>query len=493
MVKREIRKQLTARKNEIKVLSKKAEKENKSDKIYLYNTLTRKKEVFKPIEKGKVGIYTCGPTAYWYQHIGNLRSYIFADVLKKVLIYNGYEIKQIINITDVGHLTSDADSGEDKIERAAKKEHKSAQDIVNHYWHIFREDFKKLNILEPNIWCKATEHIKEQIELIKTLEKKGYTYRTEDGIYFDTNKFKSYGKLAKLKKSGLKAGARTEMRDKKNKTDFALWKFSETPGLRQQEWQSPWGIGFPGWHIECSAMSMKYLGEHFDIHTGGIDHIPIHHTNEIAQSEAATGKKVVNYWLHGAFLTFKGEKVSKSKGGLYTISELEEIGFKPLEYRYLVLTSHYRSDLDFSVDNLTNAKNSLTSLKNKIKEIKSNLETGGIRYDIIKEKKAEFKRIINDDLDMPKSLAFFWGVLRDNELKNSEKYALILDFDRIFSLSLDKEEKIEIPEQVKRLADLREFERKSKNWKGADELREKIAKAGYKVNDKPEGYELEKL
>lgn len=250
---------------------------------------------------------------------------IFADILKRVLKYDGYKVKQVMNVTDVGHLTSDADEGEDKIEKAAKKEGKKAQDIADFYLKIFKQDFKKLNIIEPDIWCKATEHIKEQIELIKKLEKKGFTYKTNDGIYFDTSKLKDYGKLVRLKIENLKAGKRVAMGEKKNKTDFALWKFSEKPGIRQQEWKSPWEIGFPGWHIECSAMSNKYLGEQFDIHTGGEDLAPVHHTNEIAQAETAFGKKPwVRFWLHGAFLTFKGEKVSKSKGGLYSIEELEK-------------------------------------------------------------------------------------------------------------------------------------------------------------------------
>ena len=339
--------------------------------LKLYNTLTRKKEIFKPLKDKQVGIYTCGPTVYWHQHIGNLRSYIFPDILKRVLSLDGFKVKHVMNITDVGHLTGDADEGEDKIEKAAAKEGKKAEDIANYYWQIFREDFKKLNITEPDIWTKATERIKEQIELIKKLEEKGYTYKTGDGIYFDTDKFKDYAKLAKLQKEGLRAGKRIEMRDKKNKTDFALWKFSGEPGKRQQEWQSPWGLGFPGWHIECSAMSMKYLGDSFDIHTGGIDHIPVHHTNEIAQSEAATGKKFVNFWLHGAFLVFKGEKISKSKGGLYTIAELEEKGFSPLSFRYFALTAHYRASLNFSLENLEAAQNALENLKQIILELKN--------------------------------------------------------------------------------------------------------------------------
>src|SRR3989344_4864807 len=324
--------------------------------LKLFNTLGRKKQTFKPIGK-EVGIYSCGPTVYWYQHIGNLRSYIFADILKRVLLYNGFKVKHVINITDVGHLTGDRDEGEDKIEKAAMKEGKTASEIANYYLRIFKEDFKKLNITEPDIWCKATEHIKEQIELIKKLEKKGYTYKTSDGIYFNTLKLKDYGKLARLKIEKLEAGKRIAVGEKKNKTDFALWKFSKEGEKRQQEWGSPFGVGFPGWHIECSAMSMKYLGEHFDIHTGGEDHIPIHHTNEIAQSECATGKKFANYWMHIAFLMFKGEKVSKSKGGLYTISELEFEGYSPLDFRYLCLMTHYRKPLNFSLDNLVAARN----------------------------------------------------------------------------------------------------------------------------------------
>jgi len=383
----------------------------KIQKLKLYNTLTRKKEIFRPIKNKRVGIYTCGPTVYSYQHIGNLRSYVFADTLKRVLLYNGYKVKHVMNVTDVGHLTSDADTGEDKIEKAAQKEHKTAKEITNYYWKIFRDDFKKLNIIEPSIWCKATEHIKEQIELIKKLEKNGYTYKTSDGIYFDTSKFKNYGELAQLKKQKLQAGKRIELGEKKNITDFALWKFSPSTSSgqakRQQEWDSPWGIGFPGWHIECSAMSMKYLGEHFDIHTGGIDHIPIHHTNEIAQNEGATGHKVVNFWIHGNFLTSKGEKVSKSTGGLFTISELEKMGFKPLAYKYLVFTAHYRAPLEFSLKNLQKARESYERLKNIINENKNKMVD-------VKHLK-EFEKAINNDLDMPRALSIVWKMIRDKK------------------------------------------------------------------------------
>jgi len=450
----------------------------------LYNTLTRKKEEFKPIKDKQVGIYSCGPTVYWYQHIGNLRSYILADILKKILIYNGYKVKHVMNITDVGHLTSDADTGEDKIEKAAAKEGKKAEDIVNFYWKVFRDDFKKLNITEPNIWCKATEHIKEQIELIKKLEKKEFTYETTDGIYYDTSKFKDYGKLARLNIEGLEAGKRIGMREKRNITDFALWKFSEKPGLRQQEWKSPWGVGFPGWHIECSAMSMKYLGDHFDIHTGGEDHIPIHHTNEIAQSEAATGKKFVNYWLHGAFLTFKGEKVSKSKGGLYTIEELQELGFKPLAYRYFCFNAHYRSPLEFTLDNLSSAQNSYERIKNIISELKDDKK-------INRKYLQDFEKAINDDLDMPKAVSILWNLLRD---KNAEgKIGTIKKMDEIFCLDLLKKDELKIPTEIKKLVDEREKARKEKNWKKSDELRDKIKELGWQINDTNEGSKLKKI
>ena len=427
--------------------------------LKLYNTLTRNVEVFNPIKKGEVRMYACGPTVYWYQTIGNLRRYIFEDILKRTLLYNKYKVKQVMNVTDVGHLTSDSDEGEDKMEKAAKKEGKKAEDIANHYWNVFKADFKKLNILEPEIWCKATEHIKEQIELVKKLEEKGFTYRTSDGIYFDTSKLSDYGKLAKLKVEDLEAGKRTEMRDKKNSTDFALWKFSETPGKRQQEWESPWGIGFPGWHIECSAMSMKYLGETFDIHTGGIDHIPVHHTNEIAQSEAATGKKFVNYWLHSAFLTFKGEKVSKSTGGLYTISELEEMGYKPLQYRYFVLGAHYRSPLDFSLENLDNAKNSYERLKNIVCELKDDKKTNETYI-------KAFEEAINEDLNTPKALAVLWELVRDEHADG--KVSVIKKMEEVFALDLFKKEKLNVPAEVSKLADEREKLEEIRRAQGRD-------------------------
>jgi len=455
--------------------------------LKIYNTLTRKIENFKPLRNKKAGIYSCGPTVYWYQHIGNLRSYIFSDILKRVLKYNGFEVRHVMNITDVGHLTSDADQGEDKIEKAAKKEGKTAKEISEFYWKIFKEDFEKLNIKEPDVWCKATEHIKEQIDLIKKLEKKGYTYKTGDGVYFDTSKFKKYGELAGLKKQKIKAGKRVALKEKKNPTDFALWKFSPSAGSgqakRQQEWKSPWGIGFPGWHLECSAMSMKYLGKSFDIHTGGQDHISIHHTNEIAQSEAATGKKFVNFWLHGAFLTFRGEKVSKSKGGLYTVSQLGEKGFNPLAYRYFCLTAHYRTPLDFSLESLDGAKNSYQRLKNIVRELENDKK-------INKKYLADFENAINDDLNMPKALSILWNFLRDKKaegkIKTTEK------MDKIFGLGLLEKEETKIPERIKKLADERKKRREEKNWGKADELRKEIEKQGYRVEDTAKGQKIKK-
>ena len=458
--------------------------------LKLYNTLTRKKEVFKPLKKGHIGIYSCGPTVYSYQHIGNLRTYISNDLIKRVLLQNNYKIKHIINITDVGHLTSDADLGEDKIERAAKKEGKSAKKISNHYFDLFKKDLKKLNILSPDFWPKATEHIKEQIDLIKNLEKKGYTYKTSDGIYFDSSKVKDYGKLARLDIKNLKAGKRIAVGEKKGSTDFALWKFSENPGKRQQEWKSPWGIGFPGWHIECSAMSSKYLGKQFDIHTGGQEHIPIHHTNEIAQSESSFGKKPwVKYWIHFAWLLFGGEKISKSKGGLYTLSDLEKKGFSPLTFKYICLATHYRKPLNFTFKNLGGAKNSLKRLK----EIISKLDkTGKRNKKNIEIASKEFLDFLNDDFNSPRALSYMWEILRDERLKDSEKYELVLNFDKIFGLDLDKKEEIKVSAEVKKLAENREKARKKKYWIGADNLRDKINKLGYLIEDKKRGYVVKK-
>ncbi|MCX6746624.1 MAG: cysteine--tRNA ligase [Candidatus Pacearchaeota archaeon] len=463
--------------------------------IKLYNTLNRKEEIFVPLKKGQVGIYSCGPTVYWYQHIGNLRTYVSNDLIKRVFLYNKYKVKHITNITDVGHLTSDADTGEDKMERAAKKEGKKAEDVANYYFSVFKKDLENLNIIFPNAWPKATEHIKEMIELIKILEKKGFTYKTSDGIYFDTSKLKDYGKLARLDIEKLQAGKRIDLGEKKNTTDFALWKFSPSAnsgGRRQQEWDSPWGIGFPGWHIECSVMSSKYLGKQFDIHTGGQEHIPVHHTNEIAQSEAAFGKVPwVRYWIHFAWLLSGGKKVSKSEGGLYTLSELKEKGFNPLSFKYMCLTTHYKKPLNFSLEILQTSQNSYERLKNITSEIKKNRQKTNKKN--IENAKKQFLEIINDDFNSPKGLSFLWEILRDERLNNTEKYELAIDFDEVFGLNLENEEKIEIPKEVKKLAKERKEARKKKNWREADEIRNRIKKLGFNINDTEKGSEIKKL
>jgi cysteinyl-tRNA synthetase len=444
--------------------------------LKVYNTLNRKKEIFTPEKEGEVKMYNCGPTVYWYQHIGNLRTYIFSDILKRALNFENFKVKQVINVTDVGHLTSDADEGEDKMEKAASKEGKSAKEIADHYFSVFKEDLEKLNISEPDVWCKATEYIPEQIELIKKLEKKGFTYKTSDGIYFDTSKLKDYGKLALLDISGLEAGKRVDLGEKKNKTDFALWKFSETPGVRQQEWNSPWGIGFPGWHVECSAMSSKHLGEQFDIHTGGVDHLPVHHTNELAQSEAAFGKiPWVRYWMHGEFLTNKEkEKISKSKGGLFTISELEKEGFEPLVYRYFCLLTHYRKQLIFSLEKLEAAKNAYLRLKRICSEIS---DDGYLNKEYLKK----FRDAIEDDLNMPKALQELWNLLRDKEAKG--KFQTVEKMDSVLGLNLFEEKKEEIPSGIKELVKERELARKNKEWEKSDQIREELKTKGFSVDD----------
>ena len=456
----------------------------------VYNTLSRSKEEFKPIKKDHVGLYTCGPTVYLYPHIGNLRTFVFEDILKRVLIYNNFKVKHVMNITDVGHLTSDRDEGEDKIEKEAKKEGKTAWEVAKFYTKIFKDDIKKLDILEPNVLCNATDHIKEQINLVKKLEKKGLTYEIEnDGIYFDTSKVKDYGKLARLDIKGLKAGARVRLvGGKRNLTDFALWKFSPKDKKRDMEWESPWSKeGFPGWHIECSAMSMKYLGDNFDIHCGGADLIPIHNTNEIAQSEAVINKKPwVNYWLHGAFLLSKGKKVSKSKGGLYTISELEEIGYSALDFRYLCLLTNYRKELNFSLENLDAAKHALQGIRNKLLEFKDNLLSGV--KESVKNYENMFLEKINDDLNMPEALAVVWTLLKDNELGNKEKYNLMLKFDKVLGLglkSLNVTKKL--PKDIEKLVEEREEARKNKDFNKADKIRDKLKTIGVVLEDTAKG------
>ncbi len=444
--------------------------------LKLYNTLSRSIEDFISIQPGKVGMYSCGPTVYDYQHIGHMRRYVGDDLLIRVLKANGYSVHHVMNITDVGHLVSDGDTGEDKMEKGAKKFNLSVWDIAKKFETQFKDSCGLLNITLPKDLMHATNYIPEQIELIKKLEEKGFTYRTSDGIYYDTSKFPAYFNLSRQNPDELKAGARVEMGEKKNISDFALWKFSPDGEKRQMEWESPWGVGFPGWHIECSAMSMKALGSHFDIHTGGIDHISIHHTNEIAQSEAATGEKFANYWIHHAFLTVEGQKMSKSLGNFYTVEDVKEKGFDPMALRYLYLQTHYRQEMNFTWESLEAAQTALGKLR------RYSLESEGGSSHL----PSAFEEALNDDLNVSKALALVW--------ENSSKLTKgdFKKIDEVFGLQLThyKEEKIEIPEAVRELVEKREEARENKDFTSSDELRDQIASLGYEVMDTPNGPQL---
>ncbi|MDD5173049.1 MAG: cysteine--tRNA ligase [Patescibacteria group bacterium] len=460
--------------------------------MVLYNTLDRKKEIFKPI-KNRVGLYSCGPTVYNYAHIGNLRAYVFADILKKTLKYNGYKVKHVMNITDVGHLTSDADFGEDKMIKALRREgkkfnKKSIKKISKFYTRAFKQDIKKLNIQFPNLWTKATAYIKEMIKMIRLIEKNGYAYETSDGLYFNTAKLPDYGKLAQLNIKGLQPGARVEINpEKKNLTDFALWFKAVGKGKSHlMQWASPWGKGWPGWHIECSAMSSKCLGQPFDIHTGGIDHIPVHHTNEIAQAEAARKKPLAHYWLHNEFLILDKEKMAKSGEGFITLSTLANKGFNPLAYRYFCLTAHYRSPLNFNWENLLASQNALNNLYQNVAGYPRPTK-------INKETKQKFTSAINDDLDTPQALSVVWETIK-SDLSNGEKMATLIDFDKILGLDLIKTKKdlSKIPLKIKEIVKKRELFRKEKNWAAADQLRQEINNLGFQIEDTAQGTFIKK-
>lgn len=463
----------------------------------LYNTLTRSIEELSPLTATKVGLYACGPTVYDYAHLGHLRKYTMDDLLVRVLRAQGLTVTHVQNITDVGHLVSDGDTGEDKMEKGAKKYGKTVWEISAEFEAFFWKSLDQLGVNRPDISCKATDHIPEQITLITRLEKKGYTYTLEDGVYFDTSKFPDYGSLAHLNVEELKAGARVEMvAGKKQATDFALWKFSPATEQRQMEWDSPWGKGFPGWHIECSAMAMKYLGEQFDIHTGGIDHIPVHHTNEIAQAEAATGKHpFVRFWVHHNFLRVEGEKMSKSLGNFFTIDDVIAKGFSPMALKLLFYTSHYRSELNFTWKNLEASKTALQRLVAILSGITGQSDRDSLseeKMEKISSYKTRFFDALDQDLDTPQAIAIVWEVLKSN-IPGRDKVDLIEEFDSVLGLGIAslvaayQQQLVSIPDSVKKLLEQRQAARLAKDFATSDALRDQIATLGFIVQDSPEG------
>lgn len=452
--------------------------------ILLYDNWERKLRVFSSIHPDWVGLYCCGPTVYDYAHIGNLRTYLFEDLLRRTLELNGHTVRHVINITDVGHLVSDADDGEDKMEAGSRRTGESAWDIAEKYTVAFKQDLQSLNMLAPQIWCKATDHIVEQISFIACIEQKGFCYITSDGVYFDTSKQDDYGYLSRLNREGIEAGKRVDIGEKRNATDFALWKFSPEGSQRQMEWESPWGRGFPGWHIECSAMSAKYLEPWFDIHCGGEDHIAIHHSNEIAQNQACHGTRLANFWMHGYFLQIDAGKMSKSSGDFLRLQSLIDLGIDPLAYRWLCLSAHYRSQLNFNWDAL---KASQTGL-NRLRETYLALPHGGkINQDFAERFKAE----VNQDLNVPKAIAVMWEMLK-SPISDADKKASLDYFDQVFGLNLKQWQPKEnaIPDEVAALLEQRKLSRANKNWAESDRIRDEIKGLGFELEDTSEGMKV---
>ena len=461
--------------------------------LKLYNTLTRKKEKFSAINSEEVRMYSCGPTVYSYAHIGNFRTYIFMDTLRRVLKYNGYKLKHVMNITDVGHLESDADEGEDKMEKAAKKEKKTPYEIAEYYTKIFLRDYNRLNIDKPEKIVKATDHIEDMMQFVKGLINNGYAYETSKGIYFDISKLDKYPVLSSRKLKEQIAGARVEVDDeKRNPEDFAVW--IKAPENHIMKWESPWGLSYPGWHIECSAMSRKYLGDVFDIHTGGIDHIPTHHENEIAQSKGLTGKNPANIWMHCDFIQIDGGKMSKSLGNVYTLDILQQNGIEPLAYKLFCFSSHYRNKINFTFEG---AKSAVISL-NRLREGYKNHLNGNsiIEKSIIEEYENRFHEAINDDLNIPIAMSVVWEVVR-NSKKSKDLADLLLKFDTVLGLNIKNSEetklKLDIPEEIQSLINKRKKARDEKNWKLSDELRDKIKQLGYQVIDNKDGMTVKKI
>ncbi len=462
--------------------------------MLVYNTLTNKKEELKTIHEGEVRMYSCGPTVYNFAHIGNLRTYVFMDLLRRVLTLNGYKLLGVMNITDVGHLTSDADEGEDKMEKAAKQQKKSPLEIAAYYTSVFKDDVNQLNITLPEIVPKATDHIQEMIDFVKGLEEKGFAYETDDGIYFDIVKYGKYGVLSKLDLDEQLAGARVEVNDqKKHPADFAVWK--KAPKEHLQQWESPWGMGYPGWHIECSAMGRKYLGDTFDIHTGGVDHIPVHHENEIAQSNALLGHPAVNYWMHGEFMMVDNGKMSKSLGNTYTVEDLKKAGIMPLTFRYFCLNAHYRNKMNFTWDAIKASQKAYIRLLEAVTANK-NADSDESLKAMCDEAYASFCEAVSDDLNVPKALGILWNLLRSGK-QGKEIYDTAIKMDAVLGLDLEKgyvpmETENDIPQELLDKLAERTQARKEKNWALSDKLRDEINAAGYDIKDSPEGSTLVK-
>ena len=461
-------------------------------KINFYNTLTKTKEEFKPLDGNTVRIYSCGPTVYKDATIGNMKSYIFMDTLRRVLKYNGYELKHAMNITDVGHLVSDADEGEDKMVKAAKEEQKSPLEIAKYYTDKFFEDFERLNIDKPEIICKATDHINDMIKFVEKLIENGYAYETSTAIYFDVEKLDKYGLLSGIDVRNQMAGARVKVdEEKKNPYDFAV--FIKAPQNHLMKWESPWGLAYPGWHIECSTMSNKYLGDVFDIHTGGIDLIPTHHENEIAQSKGATGKIPARFWMHCDYLLINGGKMSKSLGNAYLVTDLMEKGYDPLSFKMMCYTAHYRNKLNFTWEALESSQSALIRLKEGYQKHKNGEED--VEDSIIDEYKLKFNEAINDDLNMPMAMSVVWDVVK-NTRKSKKLANLLLDFDKVLGLKIEEpiyKAKEELPEEIKELIEKRKEARQNKDWATSDALRDELNQRGYAVKDSKDGMTVEKM
>ena len=467
-------------------------------KVYLYNTMTRTVEEFVPVNDGFVGMYGCGPTVYNYAHIGNLRTYIFEDTLKRVLLHAGFKVKHVMNITDVGHLTGDGDDGEDKMEKSARESGRSVWDIARFYTDAFFRDYDSLNIIRPDVVCPATQHIPQMIELIKRLEAGGHTYVAGGNVYFSIDTFPAYGRLARLNLDDLKSGARIDIdSNKRNPKDFVLWFTNSKFGEQAMMWDSPWGRGYPGWHIECSAMSMYYLGETFDIHCGGIDAIPVHHTNEIAQSEAATGKPWVRYWMHGEFLLSDKGKMSKSSGEFLTMSVLKEHGYDPMDYRYFCLGATYRTQLQFSYQGMDGARAARLGLLERIASLGDEVAAEASVSEKTRAYMDQFDSYVCNDLATARGLSVLWTMLKDDGITNAEKRCAVNYMDSVLGLKLDevkaaKDSGSDIPAEVMELVEKRAQAKKAKDWAAADSYRNRIDALGYLLKDTPTGPSLQK-